>query len=72
MKPPTVTCPARTYGKASTLIPLSSVRSMPPTRWRSSSCDGEGMGMGIVGTENKKSYLAAVLYPRRFRSGTSL
>ena len=50
-------------GKASTPLPLSSVRPMPPTRCRASSRDGEGMGMGLVGTENKKSYLAAVLSP---------
>ena len=69
MKPPTVTCPARTYGKASTLIRLSMGSPLPPTRRRASSRDGDGTGVSLVGTETEKSYLAAVLYPRRFRSG---
>ena len=44
-------------GKAYTPLRLSTVRSMPPTRWRATSCNGDGIGMGLVGTENKKATL---------------
>ena len=61
MKPPTVTCPARTHGNAYTSLPLSMGSPMPPTSWRSSSCDGEGMGMGLVGTETERGASLVVL-----------
>ena len=71
MKPPTVTCPARTYGKASTLIPLSSVRSMPPTSYRASSRNGDGIGMGLVIPRNNygafSEFLTFPLVPQRTR-----
>ena len=35
------------------LLPLSMGSAMPPTSWLASSCDGEGMGMGLVKTENR-------------------
>ena len=58
-------------GRAYTSLRLSTVRSIPPTRHRASSRDGDGTGVSLVGTETEKSYLAAVLYPRRFRSPPS-
>ena len=59
-------------GNAYTPLRLSSVRSMPPTRYRASWTHGDGIGMGLVGTENKKSYLAAVLSPCWFLEAASL
>ena len=46
--------------------------AMSPTRYRPTSCNGDGIGMGLVIQKTEKSYLAAVLSPCWFRSGTSL
>ena len=40
-------------GKAYTPLRLAMGWPMPPTRWRATSRNGEGMGMGLVRTENK-------------------
>ena len=54
------------------LLPLSMGSSMPPTSYRATSCNGDGTGSGLVGTETKRGASLVFLASCRFRRDVSI